>query len=109
MTIDALFNPLRLGEIEAPHRVFMAPLSRMRANPSGVPQVIAAKYYSQRAGAGLIIGEGTSIVLHGEGFPCMPGLYTPEHVHGWRAVTDAVHAAGGRIAAQIVHHGRTSH
>ena len=76
MTIDALFNPLRLGEIEAPHRVFMAPLSRMRANPSGVPQVIAAKYYSQRAGAGLIIGEGTSIVLHGTTPPCEASAFS---------------------------------
>src|SRR6187402_1784523 len=109
MSIDALFRPLSLGAINAPHRVFMAPLSRMRATPSGVPQPITAQYYAQRAGAGLVIGEGTSIGLHAEGFPAMPGIYTPEHVAGWRTVTDGVRAAGGRMAAQIVHHGRTSH
>jgi N-ethylmaleimide reductase len=109
MTIDALFSPIQMGAVNAPHRVFMAPLTRMRSTPSGVPLPLASIYYAQRADAGLIIGEGTSIGLHAEGFPCMPGLYTPEQVAGWRQITDAVHAAGGRIAAQIVHHGRTSH
>src|SRR4051812_40887770 len=109
MSLDALFEPLRLGAITVPHRIFMAPLSRMRATPSGVAQPLMATYYAQRAGAGLVLTEGTSVAAHAAGFPCMPALYKPEHVEGWRAVTDAVHAAGGRIAVQIVHHGRTSH
>ena len=87
----------------------MPGLTRMRADAAGAPQPIAAEYYSQRASAGLIITEATAISVNGRGYPQMPGVYSPEQIAGWRAVTQAVHAKGGRIVQQIVHHGRWSH
>ncbi len=87
----------------------MPALTRMRAGPGGVPTALSADYYGQRASAGLIITEATAVSVQGHGYPAMPGLYSPGQIAGWRAVTDAVHARGGRIVAQIVHHGRWSH
>ncbi len=108
MTIDILFEPVRLGAVLLPNRIVMPPLSRMRA-PAGIPQPMAAVYYAQRASAGLIVTEATAISVQGHGYPQMPGIHTDGQIAGWRTVTDAVHAQGGRIVLQIVHHGRWSH
>ncbi len=112
MTPDAspLFQPLRLGDLELPNRVVMAPLTRNRANHgTDVASELAATYYSQRASAGLIVSEGTQISRQGQGYVWTPGLYNEAQVEGWRRATDAVHTAGGRIFAQIWHVGRISH
>ncbi|MES3100574.1 alkene reductase [Sphingomonas faeni] len=106
---DLLFQPLEIGAMTLPNRVVMPALTRLRAVPEGIPQPIAADYYAQRASAGLIVTEATAITADGHGYPQMPGIHTRAQVAGWRRVTDAVHAAGGRIALQIVHHGRWSH
>jgi N-ethylmaleimide reductase len=104
-----LFNPVRLGALEAPNRIVMAPLTRMRAGPGRVPTPLMAEYYAQRAAAGLIITEATAISQQGAGYPNSPGIYTDEQVAGWRRVTEAVHRAGGRIFLQLWHMGRISH
>ncbi len=105
-----LFEPVTLGAVELPHRVLMAPLTRMRATPPGdVPNDLMREYYVQRAGAGLIVSEGTQISTEGKGYMDTPGIYSAEQVEGWRRITDAVHEAGGRIAAQLWHVGRVSH
>ncbi|MBP2277062.1 alkene reductase [Sphingomonas sp. PL20] len=109
MSTDILFAPLQLGALALPHRIVMPALTRMRAGPGGVPQPISAEYYGQRASAGLVITEATAISVQGHGYPQMPGIHTAEQIAGWRAVTDAVHAQGGRVVLQIVHHGRWSH
>jgi N-ethylmaleimide reductase len=109
VTQEAFFTPLRLGALQLPNRIIMPPLTRMRADAYGTPQTISAEYYAQRATAGLIMTEATAIIAQGHGYPQMPGIYSPAQIAGWRAVTDAVHANGGRIALQIVHHGRWSH
>ncbi|MCU0912598.1 MAG: alkene reductase [Rhodobacteraceae bacterium] len=105
----ALFSPARLGDIAIANRVVMAPLTRNRAGAGGVPTELMATYYAQRAGAGLIVSEGTQIRPDGQGYLDTPGIYTPEQVAGWRRVTDAVHARGGRIVCQLWHVGRISH
>jgi N-ethylmaleimide reductase len=104
-----LFSPLRMGDLDLPHRVLMAPLTRMRAGPGNVPTELNATYYAQRASAGLIIAEATQVSPDGQGYPKTPGIHSPEQIAGWRRVTDAVHAAGGRIALQLWHVGRISH
>jgi N-ethylmaleimide reductase len=109
MNTDILFRPLSLGALTLPNRIVMPPLTRMRAGPGGVPTALNAEYYAQRASAGLNITEATAISVQGHGYPQMPGIHTPEQVAGWRLVTEAVHARGGRIVLQIVHHGRWSH
>lgn len=110
MTTPKLFTPTKLGDIDVANRVVMAPLTRNRARPEGdVPVALNAEYYSQRAGAGLIISEGTQISPQGKGYAWTPGIYSPEQVAGWKVVTDAVHARGGKIVAQIWHVGRVSH
>lgn len=109
MSKDSLFTPLKLGAIQIPNRIIMAPLTRMRAGATNVPTALNAKYYSQRASAGLIISEGTAISPYAHGYPLAPGIYTGEQIAGWRVVTDAVHTAGGRIVMQIGHNGRNSH
>lgn len=107
---SSLFKPLTVGSVELPNRVLMAPLTRMRATaPNDVPNDLMAEYYRQRAGAGLIVSEGTQISPIGKGYMDTPGIYSAEQVAGWRKVTDAVHAEGGRIAAQLWHVGRVSH
>lgn len=108
--MTSLFEPLTLGAIDMPHRVLMAPLTRMRATPPGdVPNALMQDYYVQRASAGLIVSEGTQISPEGKGYMDTPGIYSDEQVAGWRTITDAVHDAGGRIAAQLWHVGRVSH
>ena len=109
MSIDTLFTPLRLGAIQLPNRIVMAPLTRMRAGPQNVPTALNAEYYAQRSSAGLIISEGTAVSPQAQGYPSSPGIYTAEQIAGWRGVTDAVHARGGRIVMQIEHNGRNSH
>ncbi len=101
-----LFSPIDLGAIHAPNRVLMAPLTRGRADRDAVPTPIMAKYYRQRASAGLIISEATGISREGLGWPYAPGLWSDEQVEAWRPVTQAVHEAGGRIVAQLWHMGR---
>ena len=103
--MPALFDPIRLGAIEAPNRIFMAPLTRGRATREHVPTPLMAEYYAQRASAGLIITEATGISREGLGWAYAPGLWTAEQTEGWRPVTEAVHKAGGRIVAQTLAHG----
>src|SRR3546814_16212082 len=93
----SLFDPIKLGAIDAPNRIVMAPLTRGRAGPGFVPNELAREYYRQRASAGLIISEATGISQEGLGWPSAPGLWTDAQVEGWKPVTDAVHEAGGRI------------
>lgn len=107
--VSVLFSPTKLGSLEVPNRVFMAPMTRSRAQRDGVPGPLAALYYVQRASAGLIINEATQVAPEGQGYVFTPGIYTDAHVAGWRKVTDAVHAAGGRIFLQLWHVGRISH
>ncbi|MGJ7542037.1 alkene reductase [Variovorax sp. LT1R16] len=104
-----LFSPYRLGKLELPHRIVMPPMTRSRAGAGNVPTALMAAYYAQRASAGLIVSEGTQISPQGQGYAWTPGIHSAEQVAGWRVVTDAVHAAGGRIFAQLWHVGRVSH
>ena len=104
-----LFSPARFGDLALANRVVMAPLTRNRAGAGLVPSPLAAEYYGQRAGAGLIITEATQVSRGAQGYLDTPGIYTPNQVAGWRAVTDAVHAKGGRIVVQLWHVGRISH
>ena len=104
--MPSLFDPIKLGAIEAPNRILMAPLTRGRATRDHVPTDIMKTYYAQRAGAGLIISEATGISREGLGWPFAPGLWTESQVEGWKPVVAAVHEAGGRIVAQLWHMGR---
>ncbi|MDP3408396.1 alkene reductase [Bosea sp. (in: a-proteobacteria)] len=109
-SVPALFTPFRIGDIAVSNRVVMAPLTRNRAtHGNDAPNALNVEYYRQRAGAGLIISEATQISQQGQGYAWTPGLYTAEQVAGWKAVTDAVHAEGGKIVAQLWHVGRISH
>jgi len=105
----SLFDPIRLGSIEAANRIFMAPMTRGRATRDHVPTRLMAQYYGQRASAGLILTEAIGISLQGLAWPYAPGIWNGEQVEAWRAVTDAVHEAGGRIVAQLWHMGRLTH
>ena len=107
--MSSLFSPLHVGALTLPNRVLMAPLTRCRAEGANVPTDLMAEYYAQRAGAGLIIAEATTVSPRGHGYPNTPGIYTAEQVAGWRKVTSAVHAKGGRIFLQLWHVGRISH
>lgn len=108
MTND-LFTPVTLGSISLKNRIIMAPLTRNRAGEGGVPQAINVTYYEQRASAGMIITEATPISAMAHGYPALPGIYTDAQVAGWKKVTDAVHAQGGKIVLQLWHVGRISH
>ncbi len=103
-----LYEPLVVGALQLKNRVVMAPLTRNRS-PDAIPTELAATYYSQRAGAGLLISEATAISPQGQGYADVPGLYGTEQLDGWKRVTDAVHEAGGLIACQLWHVGRISH
>lgn len=105
----SLFNSLDLGALTLPHRVLMAPLTRNRAAEGNVPTAMNARYYEQRASAGLVITEATQVTPKGQGYPRTPGIHSDVQVEGWKTVTDAVHAAGGRIFLQLWHVGRISH
>lgn len=105
----SLFQPFRLGSIELANRVVMAPLTRNRALAGNVAAPLTAEYYTQRASAGLIVAEGSQVSPMGQGYLATPGIHSPEQVAAWKVVTDAVHAAGGRIFLQLWHVGRVSH
>jgi len=105
-----LFEPYRLGPLDLPSRIVMAPMTRSRAaQPGNVPTPLMAEYYAQRASAGLIVTEATQVSPQGQGYSFTPGIHSDEQIAGWRQVTQAVHAAGGRIALQLWHVGRMSH
>lgn len=104
-----LFSPAKLGAISLSNRIVMAPLTRNRAGEGGVPQPINITYYEQRASAGLIITEATPISPMAHGYPLLPGIYTDAQIAGWKKITDAVHAKGGKIVIQLWHVGRISH
>ena len=104
--MPSLFDPITLGDIEAPNRILMSPLTRTRASDDHVPTDLMVEYYRQRATAGLIISEATGISRQGLGWPNAPGLWNEEQVEAWKPVTAAVHDAGGRIVAQLWHQGR---
>ncbi|MCC5581600.1 alkene reductase [Microtetraspora sp. AC03309] len=104
-----LFTSFELGDLRLPNRLAMAPMTRSRSYVDGIPSSLTALYYAQRASAGLIITEGIQPSQAGKGYMNTPGLHTDEQVAGWREVTDAVHAAGGRIFAQLMHVGRVGH
>ncbi|MFJ5483691.1 alkene reductase [Pectobacterium actinidiae] len=106
--MSKLFDPNDLAGLALPNRLVMAPMTRSRS-ANGVPDVLTERYYSQRASAGLIISEGIVVSQQGTGYLFTPGLYREEQVQAWRRVTDAVHAKGGRIFAQLWHVGRISH
>lgn len=107
---DPLFRSHSLGGLTLPNRIVMPPMTRSRASqPGDIPNALMAEYYAQRASAGLIVSEGTWISPLGKGYAWTPGIHTPGQIDGWRAITDAVHGAGGRIFAQLWHVGRLSH
>jgi 2,4-dienoyl-CoA reductase-like NADH-dependent reductase (Old Yellow Enzyme family) len=107
--MPSLFDPLQVGELTLPNRIVMAPLTRSRAGDSRVPNELMAQYYRQRASAGLILSEATSVTPMGVGYAGTPGIWSQAQVAGWQRVTRAVHAAGGRILLQLWHVGRISH
>lgn len=107
--MPSLLDPIKVGAIEAPNRIFMAPMTRARGTRQHVPTPMMVDYYAARASAGLIITEAVGITQQGLGWPYATGLWTPEQVAAWRKVTDAVHAAGGRIIVQLWHMGRVVH
>ena len=110
MYVQPLFAPVRMGDLDLPNRIVMAPLTRMRAGSGDhVPTALQAEYYAQRASAGLIVAEATAISADGFGYADTPGLWSADQVRGWRLVTDAVHATGGRIIAQLWHTGAIAH
>src|SRR5277367_510402 len=103
-----LFEPLKVGDLHVPNRIFMAPLTRSRAGVERIPNHLMAQYYAQRASAGLIVSEATVVSPMGIGYADTPGIWSMEQVEGWKIVTRAVHAAGGRIFLQLWHVGRVS-
>ncbi|MBB1521286.1 alkene reductase [Aquipseudomonas guryensis] len=106
--MPTLFDPIKIGDLELPNRIIMAPLTRCRADAGRVPNALMADYYVQRASAGLIISEATSVMPMGVGYPDTPGIWSDDQVRGWHNVTSAVHAHGGRIVLQLWHVGRIS-
>lgn len=109
MPTSHLLSPYTAGSISLPNRVVLAPMTRSRAVAGNVPSPLAARYYQQRAAAGLLISEGTQVSPLGVGYIRTPGIHTVDQVAGWATITEAVHAAGGRIFAQLWHVGRVSH
>jgi len=106
--MPSLFDPVQMGAVTLKNRIVMAPLTRTRAAPGRVPNELMRQYYCQRASAGLIISEATSVSPQGVGYPNTPGIWCTAQVQGWRAITDAVHAKGGKIFLQLWHVGRVS-
>lgn len=107
--MSTLFDPIAVGDLSLPNRIWMAPLTRCRSGASRVPNALMAEYYAQRASAGLILSEATVVSPEGIGYADTPGIWSDAQVEGWRGVTRAVHAAGGRIFLQLWHVGRISH
>ena len=106
--MTTLFDPVQAGDLHLANRIAMAPLTRNRS-PDAIPKDITATYYAQRATAGLLITEATAISHQGQGYADVPGLYGTEQLDGWKRVTEAVHARGGKIVTQLWHVGRISH
>ena len=106
--MPTLFDPLQIGDLTLQNRIIMAPLTRQRAGDVRVPNALMAKYYAERASAGLIISEATSVTPQGVGYAATPGIWSQEQVEGWKLVTSAVHEAGGKIFLQLWHVGRVS-
>lgn len=106
--MPTLFDPIKIGDLQLANRIIMAPLTRCRASEGRVPNALMAEYYVQRASAGLILTEATSVTPMGVGYPDTPGIWSEQQIAGWRLVTDAVHAAGGKIMLQLWHVGRIS-
>ncbi|RKD13216.1 alkene reductase [Pelobium manganitolerans] len=106
---NKLFEEYQLGNIKLKNRSVMAPMTRSRAVDHNIPNQLMAEYYGQRAGAGLIVTEGTSPSPDGIGYPRIPGMFNKEHVKGWKLTTDEVHAKGGKIFLQLMHCGRIAH
>jgi N-ethylmaleimide reductase len=106
--VTDLFSPLKIGDLELPNRIIMAPLTRSRAGSERIPNALMAEYYSQRASAGLILTEATVVTPMGVGYADTPGIWSDEQVEGWKLTTNAVHRAGGRIFLQLWHVGRIS-
>ena len=109
MANEELFQPLQLGALTLPNRIILAPLTRCRSSVGRVPNDLMREYYVQRASAGLIVSEATSVTAMGVGYVGTPGVWSEEQTAGWRNITDAVHAAGGRMFLQLWHVGRLSH
>jgi len=107
--MKVLWTPIKLGRLTLTNRLAMAPMTRNRSGPDGVPNGLNAEYYAQRAMFGLIITEGTQPSADGQGYMLTPGIYNEAQIHGWKLVTERVHAAGGRIFIQLMHVGRISH
>ncbi|MFC5429733.1 alkene reductase [Paraburkholderia denitrificans] len=107
--MSKLFDSVRVGRYTLQNRLVMAPMTRSRAQFDGTPGALAARYYAQRAGVGLIVSEGTQPSDDGQGYLTTPGIYTDAHVAGWQKIADAVHARGGHIFIQLMHAGRMSH
>ncbi len=107
--MNTLFKSIRVGDLNLPNRIVMAPLTRCRASAGRVPNALMAEYYAQRAGAGLILSEATSVSPQGVGYPDTPGIWSDQQIQGWKLITSAVHAAGGRMFLQLWHVGRVSH
>ena len=107
--MTTIFDPIKLGDLELSNRIIMAPLTRCRADAGRVPNALMAEYYVQRASAGLILSEATSVTPMGVGYPDTPGIWSNDQVRGWANVTKAVHGAGGKIFLQLWHVGRISH
>jgi N-ethylmaleimide reductase len=105
----SLFEPTMLGPLSLRNRMVMSPMTRNRATETNIPTTLMAEYYSQRAGAGLIVTEGTSPSPNGVGYPRIPGLWSQQQLAGWKRRTSAVHAQGGRIFVQLMHTGRVGH
>jgi N-ethylmaleimide reductase len=104
--MSTLYDPVTLGSMNLRNRIVMAPMTRSRAGAGDAPTALNVEYYRQRAGAGLIVTEGTQPSKHGKGYCRTPGIYTPEQIAGWKHVVDAVHAEGGAIVLQVMHCGR---
>ncbi len=106
---SSLWKPVRVGRLDLPHRLAMAPMTRDRSTPAGVPTELNAEYYAQRASLGLIVSEGTQPSEDGQGYLLTPGIHDQQQVAGWQVVADAVHAAGGHLFIQLMHVGRIAH
>lgn len=107
--MTTIFDPITLGDVQLSNRIIMAPLTRCRADAGRVPNALMAEYYVQRASAGLILSEATSVTPMGVGYPDTPGIWSNDQVRGWANITKAVHGAGGKIFLQLWHVGRISH
>ena len=107
--MTSIWDPITIGRMRLPQRITMSPMTRSRALDDGRPSPMAAEYYGQRAGLGMLVSEGTQPSADGQGYLNTPGIYSPEHVDGWRAVADAVHDRGGHLVIQLMHVGRMAH